>query len=322
VVSQIKKIQKSPQGQAQIKAAVNKLLANPPAPTVTESMRSYIDLIDIQKQRVNEAMPFGLGKRLGTAVSALNPFTSADKRATAQGQAVAQRQANRYFVDLSNRMGQQGLTWETITWNTLGKYLSQPGGIKTTPLELKKIADALPTTFSIQPVDFKAQTAIASRIGAKQAEKIGHSVIQSAIAAYYSRGAAGEPRKRTAPLSADQLVQQLLKSWKAEGLNTDEINKKLADLIAPPPTPSPTPTPPPVTENKTQIPVNSTVILPEGTFVKTKIGWISKKSGRLVVARIAEALDIKVMKKLQTTAMSESLKPASINFVTATKKKV
>ena len=64
-----------------------------------------------------------------------------------------------------------------------------------------------------------------------------------------------------------------------------------------------------------KIPVGSTISRPEGVFVKTATGWVSKASNTPVIPGKSKALDAQMISTLQKRGLSESRKPVHVKFV-------
>jgi hypothetical protein len=138
----------------------------------------------------------------------------------------------------------------------------------------------------------------------------------------------------TAPTDIASLLNKYVKQLKAKGVPNDKIKAVLLKFreqlmrsdAKPTPAPTPGPTPAPASKPapvpNSKIPVNSTINRPEGQFVKTATGWVSKTTGRPVIPGKAKALDAQMMAVLQRRGLSESRKPVHVRFVRAAKKKV
>ncbi|CAB4123064.1 hypothetical protein UFOVP29_223 [uncultured Caudovirales phage] len=264
-------------------------------------MRVYIDTLSLQEQLANEAMPVGLGQRLKTGLQQLNPF-SREKRAQAGGQAVAQKSTNQWYAHLVSVMGSQGVAWNELTWKQVANYLRK-SKLAITPAELVRIAAKLqsgPMSSSLSSVPF---TATPINMDVKTAQKIVQMIMQLAISTYLSRGNLGDD---------------------GGGGPLDDASSDATPSTTP--TTSPTQTSgsqgPSTLSTNSKIPVGSTINRPEGQFVKTATGWVSKASGRTVISGKAKSLDAQMMSVLQRRGLSESRKPVHVRFVRSARKKV
>ena len=130
----------------------------------------------------------------------------------------------------------------------------------------------------------------------------------------------------SAPADAATALTQALQALQAQNLTPDQIKavltqwkQELSKTVA---APTPAPAQKPANTTNSQITVGSTINRPEGQFMKTATGWVSKTTGRPVIPGKAKALDKQMMAVLQKRGLAESHKPVHVTFVRAAKKKV
>jgi len=201
----------------------------------TDEFRKYINLIT--ESQVAEALPVGLGQTLKN-IAGQAKFWDPQARHTAKAKTDLDLTTNQYYLWLTRLMAQQGLSWDTLTYQHLYAFLRKKEGkfgLGLKKRQLNQVAQDVSAKFPNFPKtsqEFNTPTII-SPTDTKLVQKIVGAAIQAGLHAYNAKatglGSLG-PKKQKQATATPTATGRSNRPYRMGGKSYTQINGRWLEV--------------------------------------------------------------------------------------------